>query len=201
MTTWTSRPIAALGITMLLGACEAPVSGAGLFAGLLPPSDTALPAVPLTQAKMMRGRVTLVPPDGYCIDPESLSQSFALMARCDTLGAPTGGAGAPVGVLSVSFARTEKDADLTTPQQITTAFGLGPPEEVRSAATGVVFMTTGTPPSPDLHTHHWRSISTVSGFTMGAALFGPQGRRAVSLEGAQLIEEMIQRTTQKSNAA
>jgi hypothetical protein len=34
---------------------------------------------------------------------------------------------------------------------------------------------------------------------MGASLFGPEGRRAITDEGATLLEEMIKRTTDKTN--
>lgn len=198
MITWISKPLAALGIVAMLGACEAVGTGSSLLAGLTPPTDTALPIVPLRQALMMRGKVTLVPPGGYCIDPESLSENFALMARCDALGAATGGSGAPVGVLTVSFARGGKAVPVPTAQEIAASTGLGAPNSASRQERSVVFKTTGTPPTAGLSPHHWRSISRVGGFTMGAALFGPQDRRAVSDEGADLLREMIQRTTAKS---
>lgn len=197
MTTWTSKPFIALGFASFLGACD---TGETLLAGLTPPADAALPAVPLTQATMMRGKVILVPPTGYCIDPETLSQSFALMARCDSLGAPTGGEGAPAGVLSVSFVRNNLTPTIPTAKDIAAAAGVGTPEEARETQTSVVFRTKGTAPSSDLSPIHWRSVSKVGQFTMGASLFGPKGRRVVSDEGASVLEEMIKRTTKKTNA-
>lgn len=149
---------------------------------------------------MMRGKVTLVPPSGYCIDPESLNQSFALMARCDALGAATGGSGAPVGVMTVSFARSAPNTAVPTAQEFAAAAGLGSPETTRTHAAGVIFKTSGPPPADDLSPHHWRAVSRIGDFTMGAALFGPEDRRAVSEEGAEVLHEMIQRTTNKTNA-
>lgn len=200
MTTWSSkRALAALALLAALGACE----GGGtntLLAGLSPPQDTALPAVPLTKALMMRGNVTLLPPRGYCIDPGTLSQSFALMARCDTLGAPTSGQGAPAGVMTVSFVRAGGDTSLPSALEVTSAAGLSAPSEERTSAASRVFKTTGSPPSSDLSPQHWRAIAQIGAFTMGAALFGPEGRRAVSAEGAEVLEEMIARTTQQTRA-
>ena len=200
MITWISKPLAALGIIAMLGACDAVGTASPLLAGLTPPTDAALPIVPLRQALMMRGKVTLVPPSGYCIDPESLNESFALMARCDALGAATGGSGAPVGVLTVSFTRGGKDTPVPTAQEVAAASGLGQPQNSSRHAQSVVFKTTGKPPAADLSPHHWRSVSRVGGYTMGAALFGPQDRRAVSEEGADLLREMIRRTTDKTKA-
>ncbi|MBB3994282.1 hypothetical protein GGR95_001927 [Sulfitobacter undariae] len=200
MTIWSCKKLAALSITMMLGACQTGGTGNTLLAGLAPPSDAALPTVPLRQAKMMRGKVTLVPPSGYCIDPESLTQSFAMMARCDALGAATGGSGAPIGILTVSLARKGKTAALPTAQEIAATTGLGAPQNAKRQATSVIFKTTGTPPSSTLAKQHWRAVAMVGGFTMGSALYGPEGRRAVSAEGAEILEEMIQGTTKKTIA-
>ena len=199
MTTWTSKPLIALGIATMLGACDAVDQGSTLLAGLAPPEDAALPAVPLTQALMMRGKITLVPPKGYCIDPETLSQSFALMARCDNMGAATGGEGSPAGLLTVSLARNGLSPAIPTAEAVATAAGVSAPEKARQTDTSVVFRTKGTAPSPDLSPTHWRSVSKIGRFTMGASLFGPEGRRAVTDEGATVLEEMIKRTTDKTN--
>jgi hypothetical protein len=199
MTIWTSKPLVALGFASTLGACDAVDQGNTLLAGLAPPEDAALPAVPLTQALMMRGKVTLVPPTGYCIDPESLSQSFALMARCDNLGAATGGEGAPAGVLTVSLTGNGLSTTTPTAQDVATAAGVSAPEDARLTDASVVFRTKGTAPSPDLSPTHWRSVSKIGRFTMGASLFGPEGRRAITSEGASVLEEMIKRTTDKTN--
>lgn len=201
MTTWSCKPAAALGIVFMLSACEGIDSGDGLLAGITPPKDAALPTVPLTQASMMRGNVTLVPPNGYCIDADSLTQSFALMARCDALGVATGGAGAPTGILTVSLSRSTKDAPLPTAQDIATATGLTDPQNVQRADANVVFKTSGTPPAPNLSPQHWRSVALVHHYTMGAALFGPTGQRAVSSEGASVLQDLIKRTTDKTNAS
>lgn len=200
MITWTSKTTIACAFASVLGACDAVDTDSTLLAGLTPPEDAALPAVPLTQALMMRGNVALVPPTGYCIDPESLSQSFALMARCDNMGAATGGEGAPAGVLTVSFARNILNPSPPTAQDIAAASGVSAPEEIRKTETSVVFRTTGKAPSSELSPTHWRSVSTVGGFTMGASLYGPKGRRVVSGEGADLLQEMIKRTTDKTKS-
>lgn len=200
MITWISKPLAALTLLSAVSACEGTDASNALLAGFSPPSDAALPAPPLLQALMMRGKVTLVPPQGFCIDPDSLTQSFALMARCDTLGADTGTGGAPIGVLTVSFARSAAGATLPTAQEIATAAKLGVPSAVTPADASVVFRTSGAAPSRDLSAQHWRSVAQVGDFTMGAALFGPDGQRAVSEEGAGMLREMIRRTTQKTQA-
>jgi len=182
----------------MLSACED--MGIGGLASLTTSDDTALPAVPLTQAFMMRGAVTLVPPMGYCIDPDSLTQSFAIMARCDTLGAASGGSGAPPGVLTVSLSRNAKDAALPTAQEIATAAGVSSPQNVQQTDTNVVFKASGVAPAPGLSPDHWRSVARVDRFSMGAALFGPHKHRAVSPEGASILHDLIKRTTDTTSA-
>lgn len=201
MTIWISKPLAALSIFVMLGACEGMDTKAGLLASLAPPADAALPTVPLTQALMMRGKMALVPPRGYCIDPDSLTQSFALMARCDTLGAANGGTGAPAGILTVSLSPGVQGAVLPSAQDIATASGLSDLKYVQQSDIHVLFQASGAAPSSDLSTQHWRTAAQVGGFTMGAALYGPEGRRAISAEGASLLRDLIKRSIEKTNAS
>lgn len=200
MITWICRGAAALSLLGVLGACDALDPDSTLSEALASPADAAATAVPLKQALMMRGKVTLVPPGGFCIDPDSLSESFALMARCDALGAAAGGSGAPIGVMTVSFSRTINTIPLPTAQEFTAAAGLDAPADTRTSASGMIFKTRSAPPADDLSPEHWRGVSKIGDFTMSAALFGPEGRRAVSDEGADLLGEMMQRTIDKTNA-
>ena len=192
MTTWSFKRCVAIIALVTLAACD---EGGDVLAGLNPPTGTK---APLTQALMMRGAVTLVPPQGFCIDPKTLNQSFALMARCDVMGADTGSAGAPLGLVTISFARVAPDTTLPSATDITAAAGLGAPQSLRRRDDQVIFRTNGPPPSTDLDTHHWRAVARVGAFLMGAALFGPEGRRAVSSEGAEVLEDLIRRTTAKT---
>lgn len=198
MIIWICRGAAALSLVGLLGACDALDPDGTLSEALASPADAA---APLKQARMMQGKVTLVPPGGYCIDPDSLSQSFALMARCDALGAAAGGSGAPIGVMTVSFARTVNNAPAPTAQEFAAAAGLDAPASTHTSASGVIFKTRSAPPADDLSPDHWRGVSKIGDFTMSAALFGPEGRRAVSDEGADFLGEMMQRTIDKTNAS
>ncbi|MEP2919814.1 MAG: hypothetical protein ABJP06_03735 [Sulfitobacter sp.] len=201
MTIWSSKKATALGLVSLLGACDGPLeTSSGFLSALSPAQDAALPPVPLTQASMMRGQIALVPPGGYCIDPESLTQSFALMGRCDSLGAATGGSGAPVGVLTVSIARNAKDTPLPDAAQIAEAANVTTPQDTRKTSDSIIFKTAGTPPGPELSSLHWRAVAMIDNFIIGAALFGPEGQRAVSSEGASVLAQMLERTAAKTSA-
>ena len=187
MTTWSFKRGVAVLALLALSACE---EGSDPFAGLS--------KAQLTQARMMQGAVTLVPPQGFCIDPKTLNQSFALMARCDVMGADTGSAGAPLGVMTVSFTKAASGAALPSATDITAAGSFGEPESLRRRDDRVIFRTTGVPPSSDLDSRHWRAVARVGTYLMGAALFGPEGQRAVTGEGAEVLEDLIRRTAAKT---
>jgi hypothetical protein len=78
--------------------------------------------------------------------------------------------------------------------------GVGEPSQIRRATTSVIFRATGEAPARDLSPTHWRSVTLVGPYMMGASLFGPEGRRAVSGEGADVLTDMIRRTIEKTNA-
>lgn len=198
MTIWTSKGAAALLGSLVLAGCDAAPTGQGLLAGLLSPGSDTVDRPPLTQALMMQGAITLVPPTGFCIDPNSLNQSFALLARCDTLGAATGDRGAPLGIMTVSLTPRGTETPLPTAADVATASDTSDPDHIRDRQDHIIFATEGQPPLPQMDERHWRAIAKVGGYTMGVALFGPKEKRAVSVEGAGLLEELIQRTQAKS---
>lgn len=191
MTTWTSKA-AALCAALLLAGCE---EGAGL-AGL--PKINLLPNIggkaPATEARMLGGALTLVAPDGYCVDPKTKRAAFVLLARCDILVEGSDSAGAPIGLISVSIAPPAAGGTLPTAAQITKTKGLGAPSRVREDNDKVVFRTSGPAPGEGLDSVHWRSAALVGDQVLGIALFGPENGRAVSSEGAIIIDSLIERT-------
>ncbi|MFK7834647.1 MAG: hypothetical protein AB8B60_00375 [Sulfitobacter sp.] len=191
MITWSFRAgIAGFALTVLAG-CE-DGQGGGLLDGLA--TAAAPPNVALSQADLAFGAVTLVPPRGFCIDKRSLRQRFALMARCDKLGAPSAAAGAPIGIItaSVSAAGT---SGLPSPEQTALAFQLESTSAVRTTDSSVIFRATGGVPSTELSTTHWRGSARMGSQVVGLALYGPEDGRAVSSEGRAILRELIDRST------
>lgn len=190
MTTWICRRAGALFVVLALAGCEDLSDIAGTSPDALPP--------PLRDTQMMQGAITLVPPKGFCIDPTALNQTFAMMARCDVLGATSGSRGAPLAILTVSFSQRGGEAPLPSADDFAQAAGTTPPQELRNGGDFLIFATTGAPPLDGLDDRHWRAVARVNGLTMGASLYGPQDRRAISVEGADLLEEMVRRTIDRS---
>lgn len=181
MTTWSFRAattaLALLGLT----GCE---EGFGTGA------NAALP-----EAKMAFGAVTLVPPRGFCIDRNSLDQQFALIARCDALGAPTAAVDAPIGVITVSLAAIPAEASLPAPEDTAAALKLSDISSLQETENAVLFRAQGTAPVEGLSARHWRATARVGGQIMGLALYGPANGRAVSGEGRAILTELIDGTS------
>ncbi|WP_415919139.1 hypothetical protein [Tateyamaria sp. SN6-1] len=189
MSTWTSRVCAAALGCLVLAGCEDgfPVPGT--------PSDT-LTAEALQIAPMSRGVVTLVAPQGFCIDPSSLRQRFALMARCDTLGARVP-EDAPLALITVTTV-------IGTPGGTVSADALGAASETvleRSDADGVTLIRVqGTPPSPDLRDTYWRGATKIGGEVVGMALYEAQSGNALGPRAPRLLQQTLQRTQAQSAA-
>ena len=199
MTTWTSKAPLALAALIALGACEDGQGAAGLLANLQAPSDAAAAApVALAQTQMASGAFTLVPPQGFCIDKSALSQRFALMARCDALGAPSKSAGAPVGIITVSVTNAGRVEILPTAQETADAAKLARVDAVKSENDSITFRAEGTPPAAGLDVKHWRGTLRIGGQIVGLALYGPKGGRAETSEGREMLNELIRRSRKAS---
>jgi hypothetical protein len=195
MNTWTCKSIAT-GFALTVLAASDGGQASDLIGGL--GSLNAKPnAEALAQAPMAFGAVTLVPPKGYCIDGESLKPRFALMARCDRLGAENG-SGAPVGVITISVTPTRGADSVPTPAQTADALALTNISASTSNDSSVVFRAEGPSFSPGMSKSHWRGSAVVKNQMLGLALYGPPNGNAVSAEGRTLLSELIKRTQETS---
>lgn len=195
MITWSYKTAAIALVLTILAACE---GGQGLDLAKGLGSITAKPnAKALTQASMASGAVTLVPPRGYCIDGQSLKPRFALLARCDRLGAENSN-GAPIGVITVSVAPARGNIALPTPAETAAASALTKVSAPTSHDDSVVFRARGEAFAPQMSQDHWRATAVVKNQILGLALYAPPKSIALSDEGRALLAELIKRT-QESN--
>ncbi|MEM9969233.1 MAG: hypothetical protein AAF755_14230 [Pseudomonadota bacterium] len=160
--------------------------------GALIGSGNAVENTALPQAAMSFGDVTLVPPPGFCIDQRNLSEDFAMMARCDVLGAPEEVGDVPLGMIAFSLYRTESDTALPDPATTAAAYGLDEIKDEVTQPNSVIFRATGRAPIQQMDAQHWRGNALISGHIIALALYGPRGGRAVSEEGRQLLSTVIQ---------
>lgn len=187
MTTWTSRAsLAALALAALTG-CE---PGQGNLLGGLGTS----PNMALSEAQMAGGAVKLIPPRGFCIDRQSLGQRFALMARCDKLGAPSFLADAPLGIITISISEAAAEQGLPSAPQTAAAFGLTNISALSETDSRVIFRAQGTAPVEGMAPLHWRGTARLGDRIMGLALYGPEKSPVLTGEGRKILEDLIRRS-------
>ena len=187
MTTWRSS-LAALGALLALGGCDEAALG-GLLGGGAPP---------LTQAAMVAGDVTLAAPPGFCIDRVNLRPQFALLARCDTLGARQAASDAPIGVISVSVAPAGPLPDLPSAEDLAQAYGLGAPRDASAGDRLILFRAEGPAPIEGMAPTHWRAAARIGEYMLGLTLYGPEGGAAISAEGAVILRSLVARSRAQS---
>ena len=146
------------------------------------------PMVPLLKAQMASGAVTLVPPSGYCIEPSSLTQKFAAMARCDLLEAENGALDAPIGLLTFSVAKSRTNA--ISLSDILSASNTTMIETMTGSGPKVVRVTTETPPL-GLPKTHLRTATKIDGHDLSLALFSPVESEAQGERGVSMLQNMI----------
>lgn len=191
MTIWTFKsPFAALAF-LTLSACE---GGQGLPLPGLPGGGDK----PLSQTTLAGGAIRVVPPDGYCIDPQSLKSRFALMARCDSLGQSEVNTSTPLGVLTLALVPADPEAPLPTPQEIAEALNLTQISEVGGSDGATIFVAEGPVPAVGMSGRHWRGMASISGHLVSVTLYGAPQSRALSDEGRGLVAALIRRTRAQS---
>ena len=192
MNTWTSKAALVGASLALTSACQ-PIGALSL---------SSAPKEQVTRASLAAGNVQLVAPFGYCVDERSVrvraTESFAMLARCDTLGMRGFFAAQDLAVITVTVVSTD---DTSQP----TAKGLA-----ASAAPATVLdqQTRGGLPfvrlKGDRHEvdgaspEHWRSAFVVNGQLVGLALYANDGSLALTDEGALILSDLASQTRKAS---
>jgi hypothetical protein len=195
MSTWTSRLLAAAGLALALAGCDE--------AGFPVTSSDA--AKPLTAATLSRGAVTLAVPQGYCIDPRSLRgrapQGFALVARCDALGAEGWYRAQHLVLITVSTAPLRTPDFRATPDSVAkSAFPAEVLERRSVDGTALVLLRDMVPETEGVSPVHWRGAFTLGGHLVAMSLYAPEGSTALRANGAALLAELAA-TSRSATAA
>ena len=175
MNTWSFKALLAGATCLALAGCDDIANPAGSASGN-----------GLAFAKLARGAVYLVPPAGYCIDKRSVRASFAIMARCDTLGG-TATYGAPLAVMTAA----------TVDQNATATAAPAAGETILARRNGqsmTLLQLQGTPPSPDMRDVFWRAISDVGTQTVGLTLYEPADGAGLGERAPDLLAQSMRLT-------
>ncbi len=187
MITWTFKGLSIALALLTLSACEGG-QGSALFDAFPVPMAKAKP---LSQTKLGGGAFTLVAPPGFCIDGKSVQRQFAVMARCDVLGAPQAAGHAPLAVITVSVLPSGADKGMPSVSEFAAASGLSKVSDRRIADDQITFRAVGMAPVAGLSKTHWRGARRISDQLVGVALFGPEDGAALSGEGRRIISAVM----------
>lgn len=194
MNTWTCKTV--LGALCLLGlsACDESFgSGTGFNLVSSAPASGGLfgAAPPTREVSLADGAVTLVPPDGYCVDTKTARQTFAIIARCDLLGAKALGHAGPAVVFTASVTPLPEAAVV----QETTITSAKDTVLDRRERDGVfVARIKGTPPQNAMNADYWRGAARVGTHLLGLGLYSAAGRPAIGPFGQDLLFDTIKAT-------
>ena len=195
MRIWTSEVLIALIACLLLSACD---EVAGTFGG-------SQAGQPFTATRLVGDSVTLVAPRGYCIEKRSVRRgtrsAFALIARCDTLGAGGYFDSDDLALITVTVESTNLS---TQPDMQDVELSLQPAKPTRSRTiSGIPFVrVTDTRHSVDgASARVWRSAFLVNGNMVALALYAEDGSAMLGDDGARLLADLARRTQQASTAA
>lgn len=162
-------------------------------------SDGPKPANALAVVVMEDGAVTLMPPSDYCIDKSSLKPRFALMARCDTLGARTA-SDAPLVLITATLVPLEESINVPTAADLATALE---PNKIlqQSDQDGLALVQTESATGLNgISERHWRGVFVVNGILVGLALYAPRDGSVSGEAGAAILTGLAERTTAQTSA-
>lgn len=193
MSTWTFNRGLVLAAGLTLAACV-PASEMGFLASLPPEPDNALRA-----ALMGGGAVALTPPSGYCIDAGSLKPGFALIARCDALGATRKTANVPLALITATV--VPQQAGTPAPRAADLASVLDGAQVLQAKdQNGVALVQSrGETGLQGFGDTYWRGAFLVNGTMVGLALYAPADSKAGGARGAVILGALAAQTKSKSS--
>ena len=181
MNTWTFK-----GLVTTLATCLA-LAGRDAVDGLA--LSGAFDREPLKTAELADGAITLVPPEGFCIDPRSLKARFALMARCDTLGGDKG-QDAPLAVITATAVPLTANAVVTIDDLVTEHEAVLSRETLDNLT---MVQLQGNPPIENAHLVYWRGASNISGYGIGLTIYASDSRPALNQRAPALLTQVVER--------
>lgn len=189
MSTWISRILSVAVLAVTLSGCDE-ASGLPFSADF--PSLAGTGSTRLAATRLADGAVTVVAPDGYCIDRRSVTRrgqsGFALIARCDTLGVR--GSFDRYALAIITVTTMPRAPGTPDPTAAVLAQGAGETRvlERRSAGGAVLVRLADGPHEIDgVARTHWRGAFAQGSQLVGLSLYAPEGSAALGSGGARLL--------------
>ncbi|MEP1536940.1 MAG: hypothetical protein ABJQ34_06555 [Paracoccaceae bacterium] len=152
---------------------------------------------PPKQIVFGKGKIQLAAPDGFCIDPGSVKDHFALMARCDALGGQNLEEDAPLAVITASLVAAET-------QSLPDHAGLAAKDEQVIDQSDVgdlrLISVSGRPPVGGLSDRYWRGAGLVGPYVLGLAIYTHADALDLGDKGPAILAQAFDRTQSQSVA-
>ena len=188
MSIWTFKARILAGLALCLtAACAVPLPNLGGGSSAL------------AQAELARGDIRLATPQGYCIDSRSLRQRFALIGRCDTLGAEGFFGAWELAIVTVSTAPLDPEDAPVDLAALSAPPGSG--EVLRSIDRGGLTLTrlqSGEAGVEGTSDQYWRTGFVLNGHVVSLALYAPDTSGASGDEGARILQDIYLATRRAS---
>lgn len=157
----------------------------------------------LRKARLARGQVLVAPPDGYCVDGDSLKDrgsGFALVAPCSMLTARVQANDVLPALMTVS---TNRGEELPTALELASEL---PDAEIIDAIDGkgiTLLHLDGAVPSimANADSRHWRGVISVNGHLVALGLFAENGSPLTGKEGIVAITTLAENIRAQSPQA
>lgn len=181
---------------LLLGALCLGLTACEDIAGLDLADATTGENLALQNATLGNGAVRLMPPPGFCVDKRSLRGSFAIMARCDTLGGRLT-TDAPLAIITATTVAA------SGPAQVSTSNFDGTTETVlqrRDDGPLALVQVRGKPPGSGMRDTYWRGAARVGNHVVGLAIYQGADNPDLGPTAPDLLTQTIERTQEQSIA-
>jgi len=157
----------------------------------------------MTRAALAGGEVIVVPPQGYCIQKDSLKSrrdgGFALVASCERLTGFVSGYQVPPVVMTISA--VERDSTAPEPSAAEVSAGLGDRQVLRRLhgdGLTVVQVMDPAPLSVESDPKHWRGMMVINGHMVGLALYGAKGSAETGERGLTQLMWLAEQIREES---
>lgn len=155
---------------------------------------------PLAKAVLANGAVTVAGPEGYCLDPATLSRGpssdFALIASCWALSGGKVGFWVEPVVVTVAVGPPGSETDLPTPEGIASTAGAG--LLMQGSERGLMTANLDRGGEGKLEggdPRHWRGAFALNGRLVMLALYAPQGSEYTGLSGGRMLSMVRDQVT------
>ena len=165
--------------------------------------NEAEPDFGLHRAELAEGAVVVVPPQGYCIQRETLRDGgaggFALLASCESLTGYISGYDVEPMVMTVTAVPRRSDAPEPDAEEIAAALG---DRKVlrRMHGDGLTIVQVMAPEglTSEDDPRHWRAMMVLNGKMVGLALYGPRGGAVSGEKGLTMLGSQAESLREES---